>query len=86
MRFGTGTTVRDFGEDERWLQTAEGLGFDLLTCGDSQSLWAECYSLMTFAPTADADPVDRASHRPKVAGRARPLPRVRLSSPRRRRA
>ena len=24
-------------------------GFDLLTCGDSQSLWADCFSLMTFA-------------------------------------
>ena len=56
MRFGTGTTVRDFGDYERWLHTAEELGFDLLTCGDSQSLWAECYSLMTFAATVTTRP------------------------------
>ena len=49
LRFGTGTTVRDFNEYRQWLQTAEGIGFDILTCGDSQSLWAECFTLMTFA-------------------------------------
>ena len=49
LRFGTGTTVRDFTEYRKWLQTAEGIGFDMLTCGDSQSLWAECFTLMTFA-------------------------------------
>ena len=26
-----------------------GVGFDMLTCGDSQSLWAECFTMMTFA-------------------------------------
>lgn len=51
IRFGTGTTVRDFAAYRRWLDAAEGVGFDLLTCGDSQSLWADCYSLMTFAAT-----------------------------------
>lgn len=49
LRFGTGTTVRRFDEYRRWLAAAEATGFDLLTCGDSQSLWAECFSLMTFA-------------------------------------
>lgn len=49
LRFGTGTTVRRFADYRRWLETAETTGFDLLTCGDSQSLWAECFSLMTFA-------------------------------------
>src|SRR5260221_5398537 len=49
MRFGTGTTVRDCSDYRKWLQPAEGAGFDMLTCGDSQSLWAECFTLMTFA-------------------------------------
>lgn len=49
LRFGTGTTVRRFDDYRLWLETAEATGFDLLTCGDSQSLWAECFSLMTFA-------------------------------------
>jgi 5,10-methylenetetrahydromethanopterin reductase len=49
LQFGTGTTVRRFDDYRRWLATAEATGFDLLTCGDSQSLWAECFSLMTFA-------------------------------------
>ncbi|MFO0690451.1 MAG: LLM class flavin-dependent oxidoreductase [Myxococcota bacterium] len=51
LQFGTGTTVRRFDDYRRWLELAEGIGFDLLTCGDSQSLWAECFSLMTFAAT-----------------------------------
>jgi len=49
LRFGTGTTVRRFDDYRTWLATAEATGFDLLTCGDSQSLWADCFSLMTFA-------------------------------------
>lgn len=56
LRFGTGTTVRRFDEYRTWLQTAEGIGFDMLTCGDSQSLWAECFSLMTFAATVTTRP------------------------------
>ena len=51
VRFGTGTTIRRFDEYRRWLEVAEESGFDLLTCGDSQSLWAECFSMMTFAAT-----------------------------------
>jgi len=49
MRFGTGTTTRSFQEYLKWLDAAEGSGFDLLTCGDSQSLWADCFSMMMFA-------------------------------------
>jgi 5,10-methylenetetrahydromethanopterin reductase len=56
VRFGTGTTVRRFDEYRAWLHMAEDAGFDLLTCGDSQSLWAECYSLMTFAATVTSRP------------------------------
>jgi 5,10-methylenetetrahydromethanopterin reductase len=56
VRFGTGTTIRRFDEYRRWLDTAEGLGFDMLTCGDSQSLWAECFSMMTFAATLTTRP------------------------------
>ena len=56
LNFGTGTTVRSFDEYKRWLQTAEAAGFDMLTCGDSQSLWAECFTLMTFAATVTQRP------------------------------
>jgi 5,10-methylenetetrahydromethanopterin reductase len=49
VRFGTGTTPHHFDEYRRWLREAEAAGFDMLTTGDSQSLWAECFSLMTFA-------------------------------------
>ncbi len=56
LRFATGTTVRRFDDYRVWLQRAEQSGFDMLTCGDSQSLWAECYSLMTFAATVTTRP------------------------------
>lgn len=56
LRFGTGTTIRSFAEYERWLDTAEGIGFDLLTCGDSQSLWAECFSMSMFAAVRTTRP------------------------------
>ncbi len=56
VRFGTGTTIRRFDEYRRWLEVAEGHGFDMLTCGDSQSLWAECFSMMTFAATLSTRP------------------------------
>ena len=56
LRFGTGTTIRSFDEYGRWLDTAEGIGFDLLTCGDSQSLWAECFSMMMFAAVRTTAP------------------------------
>jgi 5,10-methylenetetrahydromethanopterin reductase len=56
LRFGTGTTVRDFGAYRQWLEVAERSGFDLLSTGDSQSLWADCYASMTFAATLTSRP------------------------------
>ena len=56
MRFGTGTTVRRFDDYRGWLATAEASGFDMLTCGDSQSLWADCYTLMTVAAATTTTP------------------------------
>lgn len=49
LRFGTGTTVKDFTAYREWLAVAEDCGFDLLTTGDSQSLWADPFTIMTFA-------------------------------------
>ena len=49
MQFGTGTTVRNFSDYRKWLSAAESAGFDLLTTGDSQSLWAEPFSILTVA-------------------------------------
>jgi 5,10-methylenetetrahydromethanopterin reductase len=49
IRFGTGTTVRDFGAYGEWLRVAEDCGFELLTTGDSQSLWADPFVSMTVA-------------------------------------
>jgi 5,10-methylenetetrahydromethanopterin reductase len=48
-RFGTGIAVRDVNRYPSWLETAERAGFDLLTTGDSQSLWAEPFVSMTMA-------------------------------------
>ena len=56
IRFGTGTTPHRFDEYGRWLREAEASGFDMLTTGDSQSLWAECFSLMAFAATLTTRP------------------------------
>jgi 5,10-methylenetetrahydromethanopterin reductase len=56
VRFATGTTARRFDEYREWLRLAEGSGFDMLTCGDSQSLWAECFSMMTYAATLTSRP------------------------------
>ena len=49
LRFGTGTTVKNFAAYREWLSVAEGSGFELLTTGDSQSLWADPFVSMTFA-------------------------------------
>lgn len=49
MRFGTGTAVRDMNSYPEWLRIAEDAGFDLLTTGDSQSLWADPFISMTMA-------------------------------------
>ena len=49
VRFATGTTVKDYGWYRRWLQVAESCGFEMLTTGDSQSLWADPFVSMAVA-------------------------------------
>ncbi len=49
VQFGTGTTVKDLHWYEEWLGVAEPAGFDLLTVGDSQSLWADPFVCMAVA-------------------------------------
>ena len=56
IRFGTGTTVRDFRTYDEWLRVAEGCGYELLTTGDSQSLWADPFISMTVAAQATTRP------------------------------
>ena len=56
LRFGTGIAVRDVTRYPEWLATAEAAGFDLLTTGDSQSLWAEPFVSMTMAATLTSRP------------------------------
>lgn len=51
LRFGTGLTVRRLGDFPEWLAVAEDCGFELLTTGDSQSLWADPYAAMAMAST-----------------------------------
>jgi 5,10-methylenetetrahydromethanopterin reductase len=50
IRFGTGTTVKDFDDYHRWLEVGERAGcFELLTTGDSQSLWADPFVSLAVA-------------------------------------
>jgi 5,10-methylenetetrahydromethanopterin reductase len=50
IRFGTGTTVKDFDDYHRWLHVGEQAGcFELLTTGDSQSLWADPFVSLAVA-------------------------------------
>ena len=49
LTFATGTTVKDYGWYERWLDVAEAAGFSMLTTGDSQSLWADPFVTMAVA-------------------------------------
>jgi 5,10-methylenetetrahydromethanopterin reductase len=49
LRFATGTTVKDFTVYREWLRIAEDCGFDMLTTGDSQSLWADPFTIMSVA-------------------------------------
>jgi 5,10-methylenetetrahydromethanopterin reductase len=49
IRFATGTTVKDFGWYHEWLDVAEAAGFEMLTTGDSQSLWADPFVSMAVA-------------------------------------
>lgn len=55
-RFGTGIAVRDLSTYPEWLEVAEQAGFDLLTTGDSQSLWAEPNVSMTMAASRTTRP------------------------------
>ena len=56
LRFGTGVAVRDVTRYPEWLGIAEAAGFDLLTTGDSQSLWAEPFVSMTMAASSTTRP------------------------------
>jgi 5,10-methylenetetrahydromethanopterin reductase len=56
ITFGTGTTVRDLTAYREWLRVAEGCGFDLLTTGDSQSLWADPFVSTTVAALTTTRP------------------------------
>jgi alkanesulfonate monooxygenase SsuD/methylene tetrahydromethanopterin reductase-like flavin-dependent oxidoreductase (luciferase family) len=49
MRFATGTTVKDFAWYREWLDVAERAGFEMLTTGDSQSLWADPFVILSVA-------------------------------------
>jgi 5,10-methylenetetrahydromethanopterin reductase len=56
LQFATGTTVKDFAAYREWLAIGEDCGFDMLTTGDSQSLWAEPFTIMTMAATLTSRP------------------------------
>jgi 5,10-methylenetetrahydromethanopterin reductase len=49
IRVATGTVVKDYDWYRRWLEVAEASGFDLLSTGDSQSLWADPFITMAVA-------------------------------------
>ena len=49
IRIATGTVVKDYDWYRKWLEVAESSGFDLLSTGDSQSLWADPFITMTVA-------------------------------------
>src|SRR5437879_4796181 len=49
LRFGTSTIVKDYRWYREWLHVAEESGFDVLSTGDSQSLWADPFVTMTVA-------------------------------------
>jgi 5,10-methylenetetrahydromethanopterin reductase len=49
VRVATGTVVKDYDWYRRWLQVAEASGFELLSTGDSQSLWADPFITMAVA-------------------------------------
>lgn len=49
VRFATGTTIKDFDWYREWLRVAERAKFEMITVGDSQSLWADPFVAMAFA-------------------------------------
>jgi 5,10-methylenetetrahydromethanopterin reductase len=56
VRFATGTTVKDFDWYREWLQCAERAKFEMITVGDSQSLWADPFVAMAFAAEVTIEP------------------------------
>ncbi len=56
ITFGTGTTVKDLVAYREWLRVGEDCGFDLLTTGDSQSLWADPFVSTTVAAMTTTRP------------------------------
>jgi 5,10-methylenetetrahydromethanopterin reductase len=56
VRFATGTTVKDLAWYQRWLAEAEAADFEMLTTGDSQSLWADPFVTMAVAAQATTWP------------------------------
>jgi 5,10-methylenetetrahydromethanopterin reductase len=56
VRFATGTTVKDLDWYRRWLHVAESAGFEMITVGDSQSLWADPFVSMAFAAEVTTRP------------------------------
>jgi len=56
VRFGTGTTVKDYDWYKTWLGVGEAAGFELLSTGDSQSLWADPFVSMTVAAERTSRP------------------------------
>jgi 5,10-methylenetetrahydromethanopterin reductase len=56
VRFATGTTVKDYDWYRRWLAVAERSGFELLSTGDSQSLWADPFVSLAVAAERTTGP------------------------------
>jgi 5,10-methylenetetrahydromethanopterin reductase len=56
VRFATGTTVKDFDWYREWLRVAERARFEMITVGDSQSLWADPFVAMAFAAEVTTEP------------------------------
>lgn len=56
IRIGTGTTVKDYDWYRRWLDVGEAAGFELLSTGDSQSLWGDPFVSLAVAAQATTRP------------------------------
>src|SRR5579875_253482 len=56
IRIGTGTTVKDYNWYRRWLDVGEAAGFELLSTGDSQSLWGDPFVSLAVAAQVTARP------------------------------
>lgn len=56
VRIGTGTTVKDYAWYRRWLEVGEAAGFELLSTGDSQSLWGDPFVSLAVAAEHTSGP------------------------------